>query len=97
MVTSGGVKTKSDSSVEQILNILGEVRGEDTSGVISRFTSSPKFDLAIPSPQAMAILGKLKARFGFNIRREDIDKTKTGNSQCSVRLLAALVDRKTNK
>lgn len=97
MVSSGKEKVKIDSSVEQIVNILGEVTGKDTTDIVGQFASSPKFDLAISSQQAVVILGKLKARLGFNIRREDIDRTKIGNSQCSVRLLANLLYQKTNR
>jgi hypothetical protein len=48
------------------------------------------------SPQAMAVLGKLKAKYGFSISRNDITKTKKG-SFCSVNLLADLIEHKTKQ
>lgn len=93
MVTSGGAATKTDSSVKQIVSALGEVTGKDPNDIFRQIAANPTHDLAIPSPQAMAVLGKLKAKYGFSISRTDITKTKKG-SFCSVHLLADLVERK---
>lgn len=94
MVSSSKVGIKTDSSVSQIVTILSEVTGKSSASFFKQIASHPKHDLAIPSPQAMAILGKLKTKYGFSIGRNDIAKTKNGSS-CSVNLLADLVERKT--
>lgn len=96
MVSSSGVATKTDSSVNQIVTALGEVTGKSTADIFRQIASNPMHDLAIPSPQAMAVLGKLKAKYGFSISRKDIAKTKKGSS-CSVNLLADLVEHKTKQ
>ena len=94
MVSTAGTTMKSDSSVQEIANALGEVTGKKPSKILSEMASNPKHDLSIPSPQAVAVLGKLKAKYGFHIRRQEIAKTKKG-SFCSVRLLADLIKSKT--
>ncbi len=96
MVSSNGVVTKTDSSVNQIVTTLGEVTGESPADYFRQIVSNPMHDLAIPSPQAVAVLGKLKAKYGFSISRNDITKTKKG-SFCSVSLLADLVEHKTKQ
>lgn len=96
MVSSSGVATKADSPVNQIVTTLGEVTGKSPADFYRQIASNPTHDLAIPSPQAMAVLGKLKAKYGFSISRKDIVKTKKG-SFCSVSLLADLVEHKTKQ
>lgn len=93
MGSSAGVATNVVSSVQEIANTLGEVTGKDPASILSQMAANPTHDLAIPSPQAMAILGKLKAKYGLHITYHDIAKTKKGSS-CSILLLANLVDNK---
>jgi hypothetical protein len=81
------------SAVGEIAEALGEVIGKDPSTILKEIAANPTQDLAIPSPQAMAVLGKVIARHGFKITRQDILNTKRRGS-CSVGLLAELVERK---
>lgn len=91
MVTQ--IASPNSPAVGEIVQALGEVTGKDSSVILKEIAANPIHDLAIPSPQAMAVLGKLTARHGFKITRQDICKTKRGSS-CSVGLLAELVERK---
>jgi hypothetical protein len=91
MVTQ--IASPNSAAIEEIAQTLGEVTGKESSAILREIAANPTHDLAIPSPQAMAVLGKLTARHGFKITRQDICKTKRGSS-CSVGLLAELVERK---
>jgi len=87
------IASPNSPAVGEIAQALGEVIGKDSSVILKEIAANPAHDLAIPSPQAMAVLGKLIARHGFKITRQDIFGTKRGGS-CSVGLLAELVERK---
>ena len=93
MVSQTSTSPKESASVREIAEALSEVTGKDSEAILNEIAANPTHDLAIPSPQAMAVLGKLKARYGFQVTRDDILKTKSG-SYCSVNLLADLVERK---
>jgi len=93
-MVSTGEKKDTDSSIKIIIDALVEITGVKPTDYLKAISSNPTHDLAIPSPQAMAVLGKLKAKYGFSINRNDITKTKKGSS-CSVNLLAELVNQKT--
>ena len=96
MVTHSGTSPKGSASVQEIVEALSEVTGKDYTAILNEMAVSPTHDLAIPSPQAMAVLGKLRARHGFIVTRQDIAKTKRG-SCCSINLLADLFNRKTGQ
>ena len=85
---------KGDNGINQIASALAEVTGKGATSILSEMSANPTHDLAIPSPEAMAVLGKLKAKHGFKITRQDVVKTKKG-SYCSFRLLADLFEQKT--
>lgn len=93
MVLPDGTIMKNDSAVQEIANTLGEVTGKEPSEILSEMASNPTRDLLIPSPQAVAVLGKLMAKYGFQVRRQEIVKTRRGTF-CSVRLLADLIRNK---
>jgi len=84
------------TAVQEIAKALGEITGKDSSTILGEIGANPVHDLAIPSPQAMAVLGKLTAKYGFKITRQDICTTKYGSS-CSINLLAELVNKKMNQ
>ena len=84
------------TAVQEIAKALGEITGKDFSTILGELGANPAHDLAIPSPQAMAVLGKLTAKHGFKITRQDICNTKHGSS-CSINLLAELVNKKMNQ
>lgn len=77
----------------EIAGDLGEITGESVDKIMSEIATNPSHNLAIPSPRAMTILGKLRGRYGIKIRREDIQKTKRGGF-CSMSLLVDLAERK---
>jgi len=80
-------------SMHEIAQALSEVIGCDCQVILDQVAATPSHDLAIPSPQAMVVLGKLQAKHGFRVDREDVSKTKDG-AFCSMSLLADLLDRK---
>jgi len=91
-----GQSKQTSASINEIAQALGEVTGSDSGTILGRLAANPTHDLAIPSPQAMAVLGKLRAKHGFRVTKEDISRTKR-NSFCSLNLLADLVDKKTKR
>jgi len=93
MMAQTAQATQSSASINEIAQALGEVTGSDSGTILGRLAANPTRDLAIPSPQAMAVLGKLRAKHGFRVTKEDISRTKRG-SFCSMNLLADLVDKK---
>jgi len=94
MVAQRAQAMQTSASINEIAQALCEVTGSDCGTILDRLAANPTHDLAIPSPQAMAVLGKLRAKHGFRVTKEDISRTKRG-SFCSMKLLADLMDKKT--
>ncbi len=93
MVTN--TASPNSTAVQEVVKALGEITGKDPSAIMGEIGANPTHDLAVPSPQAMAVLGKLTAKLGFKVSRHDICKTKKG-SACSLNSLAGLVSQKTH-
>ena len=81
------------AAVHELAEVLAEVTGNDARAILSEMAKSPSHDVGVPSPQAIAVLAKLKTRHGFSVSQREIAKTKKG-SCCSMSLLAELLRSK---